>query len=202
MTSSIYQPGPYEDDDNRHPDAPRVDYDTSSRPSAEVFARVDTQAMRDRPPYSVLTRHGVLLTQPSQTALDVEAFHRKYGFPIGDEPGFPTDEDRAMYLRLLDEEVQELKDADAEGNLIEVLDALADITYLAYGIALNHGLDLDAALRIVHASNMTKSVKRDERDKVEGEYLPPDLASLTYTEADLERTYNERSHRERNGGTE
>jgi predicted HAD superfamily Cof-like phosphohydrolase len=142
--------------------------------------------------YPVLHREGVVLTQPSDTRLEVEAFHRKYGFPLADEPGLPLDEDRDFYLKLLDEEVQELHKAMAEGNLIETLDALADITYLTYGISLVCGVDLDAALRIVHASNMTKAfgdpaAKKGKTDA----FRPPHLAELTYTEADLERTYRE-----------
>jgi predicted HAD superfamily Cof-like phosphohydrolase len=147
---------------------------------------------RERKPYPVLNEYGVLLTQPSNAALAVEAFHRKYGFPVADEPGLPLDEDRDFYLKLVREEVQELHTAMAEGNLIETLDALADITYLMYGVALVCGVDLDAALVLVHNSNMTKAfgdpaAKKGKTDA----FRPPDLAELTYTEADLERTYRE-----------
>jgi predicted HAD superfamily Cof-like phosphohydrolase len=163
---------------------------SSIYPEGDEPREVDTTAPRDRHPYTVLSRDGVLLTVPSQTALDVEAFHRKYGFPVRDEPGLPLDEDRDFYLKLMDEEVAELHRAAAEGNLIEVLDALADITYLAYGWSLLYGTDLDAALRIVHASNMTKNFVIGTKGKDEN-FRPPDLSWLTYTEADLERTYRE-----------
>ena len=41
-------------------------------------------------------------------------------------------------------------------DYIEVMDALADLTYVDYGHAICMGLDLDIAIQEVHASNMTK----------------------------------------------
>ena len=63
----------------------------------------------------------------------------------------------ALRLALIEEEVGELRARrPAAGDLIGVADALADIVYVAYGTAHVYGIDLDAVLDEVHASNMTK----------------------------------------------
>lgn len=48
----------------------------------------------------------------------------------------------------IDKEVREAK--------VEILDALADLLYVVYGTAIAFKMDIDEAMRRVHASNMTK----------------------------------------------
>ena len=54
------------------------------------------------------------------------------------------------------EEVGKFVAASEKGDLVGIADALADIVYVVYGTALTYGLDLDAVLREVHRSNMSK----------------------------------------------
>jgi len=61
-----------------------------------------------------------------------------------------------LRVALLQEEVGEFVAASERGDLNGVADALADIVYVAYGTALTYGIDLDAVLREVHRSNMSK----------------------------------------------
>ena len=85
-----------------------------------------------------------------------------------------------MTLRqaLIEEEVGELQAAAGAGDLVGVADALADIVYVAYGTAHVYGIDLDAVLDEVHASNMTKlgadgrPVRRADGKILKGPGLP------------------------------
>jgi len=84
-------------------------------------------------------------------------FHRAFGLPVQPWPAAWIDGDlTALRQRLLDEEVQELRDAVAVGDVVEIADALADIAYIVAGTAVVHGIDLDAVIREVHRSNMAK----------------------------------------------
>lgn len=67
-----------------------------------------------------------------------------------------------LRLDLIQEEVKELSDAIQQNNFVEVVDALADILYVAYGAGGAFGVDLDDAFDIVHRSNMTKLCKTEE----------------------------------------
>lgn len=90
-----------------------------------------------------------------------------------------------LRLRLIEEEVAELRAAAETGDLVGIADALADVVYVAYGTAVVHGIDLDAVLEEVHRSNMTKlgadgrPVRRADGKVLKGpHYSPPDLMSV------------------------
>ena len=91
----------------------------------------------------------------------------------------------ALRQALIEEEVAELAAASRGGNLVGVADALADIVYVAYGTAHVYGIDLDAVLDEVHASNMTKlgadgrPVRRADGKVLKGPgYRSPDIAAI------------------------
>lgn len=65
-------------------------------------------------------------------------------------------------LDLILEEVNELKNAIQEKDIKEVIDALSDICYVAYGMAASFGIDLDKFFDIVHNSNMSKLCNSEE----------------------------------------
>lgn len=91
----------------------------------------------------------------SKAAEYVREFHEVYDCPARTSPALDVPE-APMRLALIDEEVAELHEAIAAGDLIETADALADIAYVVYGAALTFGIDLDAVLAEVHRSNMSK----------------------------------------------
>ena len=62
-------------------------------------------------------------------------------------------------LKLILEEVNELKQAVETKNFTEVIDALSDILYVVYGFGCSIGVDLDTTFDIVHKSNMSKMCK-------------------------------------------
>jgi predicted HAD superfamily Cof-like phosphohydrolase len=115
----------------------------------------------------------------------VREFHEAFELPIGSEPSLTAATTNALRLALIDEEVGELHEAVAKGDLIAVADALADITYVVYGAADTWGFDLDAVIREVHRSNMTKlgddgkAIRREDGKVLKGKnYDPPRIAEI------------------------
>ncbi|MGO9381179.1 MAG: hypothetical protein ACLP4W_03575 [Mycobacterium sp.] len=125
------------------------------------------------------------LSEPMQCVLE---FHRAFGLPGAARPLAPAAVPAALAelrIALLVEEVQEFADAARSGDLVALADALADIAYVTYGAALTYGIDLDAVLREIHRSNMTK-LGPDGRPVLRGDgkvlkpasYRPPDVQAL------------------------
>ena len=113
-------------------------------------------------------------------------FNEAFEIPKLDQPGLGPDELIELRIKLLTEEVQEYAEAARSGDLVEVLDALADIGYILAGTIINHGMQhiFDAAFDEVHRSNRAKlvdgKVLRREDGKVmkpEG-WTPPQLAAF------------------------
>ena len=61
-----------------------------------------------------------------------------------------------LRVSLIEEELNELKEALKQKNLAEVADALTDILYVTYGAGHAFGLNLDACFNEVQKSNMSK----------------------------------------------
>lgn len=95
----------------------------------------------------------------SKSTLDaVREFHETYGLPVKDAPDISDDKTNALRVNLLQEEVDELKEALEDGDIVEVLDALTDIQYVLDGAYLSFGLHnvKQAAFDEVQRSNMSK----------------------------------------------
>jgi len=89
----------------------------------------------------------------------VAEFHRTFKHPIVDSPGIPAADRCNLRVNLLAEEVKELQEAIAAGDLVEIADALCDIQYVLSGAVLEFGLaDRFATLfNEVQRSNMSKA---------------------------------------------
>ena len=90
---------------------------------------------------------------------DVSAFHELFDLPIVDQPAIPSSDRCELRVNLLDEELQELKQAIADNDLVEVADALCDLQYVLSGAVLEFGLG-DKFSRLfdnVQESNMSKA---------------------------------------------
>ena len=66
----------------------------------------------------------------------VAEFHKTFNAPILDTPQIPSKERCELRISLLQEELNELKDAIADNNIIEVADALCDLQYVLSGAVL------------------------------------------------------------------
>lgn len=94
-----------------------------------------------------------------------------------------------MRLAILEEEVSELREAVAAGDLVQVLDALCDIQYVLDGTFLEFGLHhlKEQAFAEVHSSNMSK-LGKDGQPILRGDgkvlkgpnFSPPDLAKVLH----------------------
>jgi len=68
-------------------------------------------------------------------------------------------------LKLIDEEVGELKFALYDPSIRDVADALTDILYVVYGMGARFGINMDRAFELVHENNMSKFCKTEEEAK-------------------------------------
>ena len=83
-------------------------------------------------------------------------FMEAYGQEIPLFPTWPSDETLRLRIALIEEELQELRDAIKDRDMIEVADALTDILYVVYGAGQAFGIEIDECYNEVHRSNMTK----------------------------------------------
>jgi len=70
--------------------------------------------------------------------------------------GLPNKDTLDLRISLIQEELEELEDAVAEKDIVEVADALTDLLYVIYGMGHSCGINLDACFEEVHESNMSK----------------------------------------------
>jgi predicted HAD superfamily Cof-like phosphohydrolase len=70
----------------------------------------------------------------------VAEFHAAIGLPRQTEPRLPNAIQRALRMRLLDEEVIEFCDAYAAGQRVAMAKELADVAYILTGTAVVYGL--------------------------------------------------------------
>jgi predicted HAD superfamily Cof-like phosphohydrolase len=96
---------------------------------------------------------------------EVETFNATMGKPNTYTPNIPNEKEWMFVYNFILEELEEYKHACETGNIVEVLDALCDITYVATGNGVMlHGLkdQFQPAYAEVQASNMSKACKTEE----------------------------------------
>lgn len=95
----------------------------------------------------------------------VSTFHKIFGHPILKDPTIPSEERCNLRIELLQEELNELKQAITDGNVVEVADALCDIQYVLSGAILEFGMGSRFAnlFAEVQRSNMSKACESPER---------------------------------------
>ena len=87
---------------------------------------------------------------------DIEQFHTKFDLK-GRLINSPIDPELLKFrVRFLAEELKEINNASAEGDLEEVLDGLVDLVYVAIGTAYMLNLNFAEAWKTVHKANMSK----------------------------------------------
>ena len=103
----------------------------------------------------------------SEDRADVGGFEHAQGFVAGEISG-------SLGLGPLEMQYEEL-----------FADALADVVYVAYGSAVTYGIDLDAVVREVHHSNMSKLdaqgnpiLRKDGKVLKSEQYRPPDVRKV------------------------
>jgi predicted HAD superfamily Cof-like phosphohydrolase len=86
----------------------------------------------------------------------VRQFHEAFGVPAYDTPRIPPKDRRKLRRKLIREEFKELMRALRKNDLIGIADGGADLNVVICGTMLEYGINLDAVLEEVHASNMSK----------------------------------------------
>ena len=102
-------------------------------------------------------------------------FNQAFGIPKLDSPEIGPEELIELRIKLLREEVEEYAEAARAGDIVEVIDALADIGYILAGTILNHGMQniYDDAFDEVHRSNMAKLVDGKVLRREDGKVMKP-----------------------------
>jgi predicted HAD superfamily Cof-like phosphohydrolase len=99
---------------------------------------------------------------------EVEEFNAVMGKPNAYEPNIPERKEWEFVYNFILEELEEYRAACQGGDIVEVLDALCDITYVATGNGtMLHGLKdkIWPAYQEVQASNLSKACKTEEDAK-------------------------------------
>lgn len=99
---------------------------------------------------------------------EVEEFNAVMGKPNNYEPTVPERKEWEFVYNFILEELEEYREACERGDIVEVLDALCDITYVATGNGtMLHGLKdkIWPAYQEVQASNLSKACQTEEEAK-------------------------------------
>jgi predicted HAD superfamily Cof-like phosphohydrolase len=89
----------------------------------------------------------------------VKEFHKTFRAPVLEKPQIPSKERCQLRVDLLQEELDELKDAIKNNDLIEISDACGDLMVILSGTILEFGLGekFNDIFIDIHRSNMSKA---------------------------------------------
>jgi predicted HAD superfamily Cof-like phosphohydrolase len=127
----------------------------------------------------------------------VEEFHRTFGAPVLEKPQIPSKERCELRITLLQEELDELKEAIANNDIAEAADAFGDLMVILSGSILEFGMGdkFDQVFNDIHKSNMSKActsqqeaietlLRYKEKDGTEGYYVEKDGKWIVYRKGD------------------
>ena len=115
----------------------------------------------------------------------VGMFMTTFGQEVKTKPELSSEKINNLRISLINEELEEFKEAIKNNDLKEAIDALTDILYVTYGAGHAFGVNLDECFDEVQRSNMSKLDKDgkpiyNEAGKVmKGpSYFKPDLSKF------------------------
>ena len=115
----------------------------------------------------------------------VKTFMEMFGQEVKSEASFGSNKINQLRYNLIKEELDELREAIDNKNLLEVADALTDILYVTYGAGHAFGINLDRCFDEVQNSNMSKlddngkPIYNDDGKVMKGpKYFKPDLSKF------------------------
>ena len=115
----------------------------------------------------------------------VGLFMKTFGQEVKNKPGFSSEKINNLRISLINEELEEFKEAIKNNDLKEAIDALTDILYVTYGAGHAFGIDLDKCFDEVQSSNMSKlgndgkPIYNKEGKVMKGpKYFKPDLGKF------------------------
>ena len=110
-------------------------------------------------------KDGKVTLNPVPFVDEVEEFNITFNKPNNYEPTIPEKKEWQFVYDFILEELEEYREACERGDIVEVLDALCDITYVSLGNGtMLHGLKdkIWPAYQEVQASNMSKACTSEE----------------------------------------
>ena len=115
----------------------------------------------------------------------VGLFMKTFGQEVKKKSSFSTEKINKLRVSLINEELEEFKEAIKNNDLKEVADALTDILYVTYGAGHAFGIDLDKCFDEVQNSNMSKlgqdgnPIYNNDGKVMKGpNYFKPDLSKF------------------------
>lgn len=98
----------------------------------------------------------------------VEEFHKTFGAPILENPEMPSKERCNLRVKLIQEELDEMKEAIENEDVIEIADSLGDLMVVLCGSILEFGMGnkFNDIFENIHNSNMSKACD-SEREALE-----------------------------------
>ena len=112
----------------------------------------------------------------------VGLFMKTFGQEVKKKPGLSSEKINKLRISLINEELEEFKEAIKNNYLKETVDALTDILYVTYGAGHAFGINLDKCFDEVQQSNMSKlgedgkPIYNDEGKVMKGpKYFKPNL---------------------------
>ena len=103
------------------------------------------------------------MEQPD-SLINVAEFHQTFQHPILPEPTIPDSKRCELRVSLLAEELDELRAAIQDNDIVEIADALCDLQYVLSGAVLEFGLGekFKELFDEVQRSNMSKACESEE----------------------------------------
>ena len=115
----------------------------------------------------------------------VGLFMKTFGQEVKNKPSLSTDKINQLRISLINEELEEFKEAIKNKDIKEAADALTDILYVTYGAGHAFGINLDKCFDEVQQSNMSKlggdgkPIYNDAGKVMKGpKYFRPDLSKF------------------------
>ena len=115
----------------------------------------------------------------------VGLFMKTFGQEVKTTPSLSSEKINNLRISLINEELEEFKEAIRNNDLKEAADALTDILYVTYGAGHAFGINLDKCFDEVQRSNMSKlgedgkPIYNDLGKVMKGpKYFKPDLSKF------------------------
>ena len=115
----------------------------------------------------------------------VGLFMKTFGQEVKNKPSLSTDKINQLRISLINEELEEFKEAIKNKDIKEAADAITDILYVTYGAGHAFGINLDKCFDEVQQSNMSKlgndgnPIYDDNGKVLKGpKYFKPDLTKF------------------------
>ena len=115
----------------------------------------------------------------------VGMFMKTFGQEVKKTPSLSSEKINNLRISLINEELEEFKEAIKNQDLKEAIDALTDILYVTYGAGHAFGVNLDDCFEEVQLSNMSKldengrPIYNEDGKVMKGpKYFKPDLSKF------------------------